>query len=119
MQEKLPLLHTKGATGVNINPTLSWTCSDPDNDALTYDVYFGTSSNPPLKASGITSTRYNPGTLSYSTTYYWKIIASDGQATTSGPVWHFTTGDNNPPNAPYNNTPSKSLNTQIVLYFKL
>jgi len=96
---------SNGANNVSINPILSWQCSDPDNDSLTYDVYFGTSSNPP-KVATVTSSSYNPGTLQYDTTYYWKIIASDGKATTSGPVWHFTTGDNNPPNAPYNPHPS-------------
>ncbi|MEA2054029.1 MAG: hypothetical protein U9O96_02765, partial [Candidatus Thermoplasmatota archaeon] len=98
---------SNGATDVSINPTLSWQCSDPDNDALIYDVYFGTSSNPPLKASGITSTTYNPGTLNYDTTYYWKVVANDGQVTTTGQTWHFTTKteSNPPPKPPGGDTP--------------
>ena len=67
------------ATDVPINVALSWSCSDPDGDSLTYDIYFGTSSNPPLVKSGHTSTLYNPGTLQYNTTYYWKIVAKDGR----------------------------------------
>lgn len=61
-------------TGVSITTTLSWTCSDPDGDSLTYDVYFGTSPTPPLVQSNHTSTTYNPGTLNYGTKYYWKIV---------------------------------------------
>ena len=81
-----------GATGISIDVTLSWQCSDPDGDTLTYDIYFGTSSNPPLVASGITSTSYTPGTLSYSTTYYWRVVAKDEYgAITSSETWHFTT----------------------------
>jgi len=37
-------------------------------------------------------TTYDPGTLSYDTKYYWKIVATDNHgASTSGPLWDFTT----------------------------
>ena len=81
-----------GATRVSINPTLSWSCSDPDGDPLTYDIYFGTGTDPPLVKSDHPSNSYSPGTLSYSTTYYWKIVAKDDHGhSTSSPVWHFRT----------------------------
>ncbi len=81
-----------GATDQPLDVNLSWTGGDPDGDPVTYDVYFGTSSSPPLVASGYTSTTYNPGTLEYNTTYYWKIVAKDDKgATTAGDVWYFTT----------------------------
>jgi hypothetical protein len=80
------------ATGVSINKDLSWTCSDPDGDSLTYDVYFGTSSNPPKVSSGQSSKSYDPGTMNPSTKYYWKIKAIDEHgATKTGPIWDFTT----------------------------
>ncbi len=80
------------STDVSITTDLSWTCSDPDGDTLTYDVYFGTSETPTKVASNITSTTYDPGTLQYNTTYYWKIVAwDDNGASTSSPVWSFTT----------------------------
>ena len=86
---------SNGATGVIILTDLSWSCSDPDGDSLTYDVYFGTNSTPDSDepvSNNQTGTTYDPGTLSYSTTYYWKIVAHDGNGgTTEGSVWSFTT----------------------------
>jgi len=91
-----------GATGVPVNVTLSWSCSDPDGDTLTYDVYFGQTSTPPLVKSGHNLTSYSPGTLEYSTTYYWKIVAKDsGGKVTEGPVWHFTAQEFEPPASVY------------------
>ena len=80
------------ATDVSVTPTLSWECIDPDGDPLTYDVYFGTSSNPLLVNSGQSSTTYDPGTLNEETTYYWKIVTHDDHDnTTTGDIWEFTT----------------------------
>lgn len=79
------------ATDVDINTTLSWTCTDPDGDALTYNVYFDTASSPSIVAT-VTTESYDPGSLDYNTKYYWKIVASDGKGgQTSSPVWNFTT----------------------------
>jgi len=81
------------ATNQPVTLTLSWGCSDPDGDSLTYDVYFGTSSNPTVKVSfgqsGKTLSRSN---LSQNTAYYWKVVAKDNKGgMTEGPVWKFTT----------------------------
>jgi parallel beta-helix repeat protein len=85
----------------SIDVDLSWTGGDPDTgDTVTYDVYFGTSSSPSKVKDDQSGTSYDPGTLSYGTTYYWKIKATDNNgASTSGPVWDFTTGaaSNKPP----------------------
>jgi hypothetical protein len=81
-----------GATNEPVNRTLSWNCSDPNGDPLTYDIYFGTNSNPPIAATNLTIASYSPGQLTSNTTYYWKIVAKDNQgATTSGLVWSFST----------------------------
>ena len=96
------------ATSVGINADLSWIGGDQNsNDIVTYDIYFGTASSPPLKKSGHTITIYDPGTLSSNTKYYWKIVAKDNHgAPTTGPIWDFTTVNvNQPPNKPYNPTP--------------
>jgi len=80
------------ATDVSINTTLTWEAEDEDGDALTFDVYFGTSSNPPLVESGISKKEYTPETLEYGTTYYWKVVAKDEKGgTAESPVWKFTT----------------------------
>jgi len=78
---------------------LSWKCYDLDNDSLKYDVYFGTSSNPPKVAENITGNFYNLPALQYSTTYYWKIVAWDGNDKNESKLWSFTTGSqkNYPP----------------------
>ncbi len=61
-----------------ITPALSWSFNDPDpGDLITYDVYFGPSSSPPLVVSNQPATNYLPGTLSSFTPYYWKIVARD------------------------------------------
>ena len=92
-----------------VDVNLSWSCSDPDGDPLTYDVYFGTATNPPLVNASQTNSGYDPGQLQNGTTYYWKIIAKDNHNnSTAGSVWHFATAAaivNNPPAAPSNPGP--------------
>jgi uncharacterized protein (TIGR02145 family) len=80
------------STNQPLNIQLFWTCTDPDNDPLTYDVYFGTASPPSQVSTGQSSTTYNPGSLSCSITYYWRIVANDDHGhSTEGSVWDFTT----------------------------
>jgi len=97
-----------GAIDVDVNVDLSWSCSDPDNDILTYDVYFGTTSNPLLVSNNQTGTTYDPGTMGYSTQYFWQIVAWDPSGEyNASPIWSFTTSaiPNNPPNIPNNPNP--------------
>ena len=92
---------SNGATGVSLSTNLSWTGGDPDGHAVTYDIYFGTSSSPPLVKSNNSTTSYNPGTLTSGTTYYWKIVAKDAYgASTAGSVWSFTALANHAPYQP-------------------
>ena len=87
------------STTIAINTDLSWECTDPNGDPLTYDVYFGTSSSPSLVSSGQSENTYDPGTLVEGTLYYWKIVAHDDHSnSTTGDIWQFTTaGDTEPP----------------------
>ena len=98
--------------------TLSWDCSDPDGDSLTYDVYFGTSSNPTTKvATNQRNETFESSGLSYGTTYYWKVVAKDVEGeTTEGPVWQFTTNTvNTKPDAPSNPAPSDRATNQPLI----
>lgn len=80
------------ASSVSVSADLSWSGGDPDaGDTVTYDVYFGTSTPPPLVSDDQSATTYDPA-LSYTTTYYWKIVATDNHgASAEGPLWDFTT----------------------------
>ena len=83
-----------GAIDVDIDAELNWIGGDPDaGDIVTYDVYFDIV-NPPvyLASSDQTETTFDPGTMDHGETYYWQIKAEDNlYATTSGPIWSFTT----------------------------
>ena len=95
-----------GETDVELNADLYWTCSDPDGDSLTYDVYFGKSNPPPLVSSGQTEMFYSPGVMNYNSQYFWRIVAEDEHgASTSGPIWSFSTLGNDPPETPSNPNP--------------
>lgn len=73
------------------NDILSWTPTSGAGDTNAYDVYFGTSTNPPLVSSNQAATTYTP-TLIAGTTYYWKVVAKNeiGDSPASD-VWSFST----------------------------
>lgn len=73
--------------------TLSWTANDVDGDTLSYDVYFGTEASPSTKVSdGQSGTTYEATGLTAASTYYFKIVAKDGNGgATIGQIWSFTT----------------------------
>ncbi len=102
-----------GAVNQSLEIDLSWTCTDPEGDPLTYDIYFGTEATPPQVATGQTETTYDPGTLDINTDYFWKIVAHDDHSnTTEGLVWNFSTSTNQPPNPPYNPSPANGTTNQ-------
>ena len=116
---------TNHETNVNIDLYpyyLNWTCGDPNGDQLNYDIYFGDTSPPPLYESYWPYQFYDPthdiGHLEFNTKYYWRIVARDIYgATTTGPIWDFTTeGTNNPPNTPnYLTPPNHATNVTLDL----
>jgi outer membrane protein assembly factor BamB len=72
---------------------LTWVGLDPDaGDSLRYDVRFGTTSTPTVKAQGLDVAEWRPAGLAPSQTYYWQVVARDNHgATAEGPVLQFTT----------------------------
>jgi len=92
------------ATDISVNTNLSCTGGDPDaGDMITYDVYFGISATPPFGEtigpypSTQSSISHDLGTLSYNTTYHWKIVATDSHGIVKeGPLWDFTTAPSEP-----------------------
>lgn len=75
-----PVFGAKVAAG---NVDLTWTGSDIDNDITGYDVYFGTTLNPPLLQSNIGNMYLNGLAITANTTYYWKIVTHDSKGNTS------------------------------------
>jgi len=88
------LIPENNSNNVDQSCVLSWSCDNPDDNQLVYDIYFGTSITPELVAEDISSNTYNTGTLDNEETYFWKVIAknnSGGQSTSK--VLKFSTGD--------------------------
>jgi hypothetical protein len=81
------------AADIEIDTDLGWTAGDPDPlDTLTYDVYFGLEMPLSHVASSESLSSYDPGTMEYDTTYYWKVVVWDNHGdSTAGPTWAFKT----------------------------
>ena len=82
-----------GAMDVGLNDFLSWT---PGRGAISHNVYFGTSSNPPFVCNQ-TAAIFDPGTLTYFTTYYWRIDEVTKWTIITGQIWSFTPFPQPPP----------------------
>ncbi len=76
-----------GTASFPLTPVLSWSASP---GAASYDVYFGTSSIPPLVMT-TTGTVYFPPTLAAGTTYYWMVVARNDSGSTASVTLSFTT----------------------------
>lgn len=84
-----------GAQDVPLYTTLMWQGSDPDEDALTYDVYLGLDQdlgNSDIIADDLDANEFATDKLNYVTKYFWKVKADDGQKDTqTSEIWEFTT----------------------------
>jgi len=77
-----------GAKYLDPDIVLSWS---PGLGAESHDVYLGTDpNNLTLESTAQTTTTYEPETLNYDTTYYWRIDEFDGSDTHVGDVWSFS-----------------------------
>ena len=80
------------ATNVGRNVTLSW--GAPSSPAATsYDIYLGTSPNPPLLGNVTTTSAAITPPLAASTMYYWKVVPKNQIGNAIGCIERsFTTG---------------------------
>lgn len=76
----------------NTQITLSWDCTDDDGNPLNYSVYLGESTSLmiPIVDNETNNSFTIPIQLLPDSTYIWKVIASDGQATSESPTWSFS-----------------------------
>lgn len=105
------VLPANGGKGFNMlcgSLLLSWKGVSNFGQPATYEIHFGTSSNPPKVATFAAADQwgesrcgndlaqfgYQVYDLSENTKYYWKIIATVGGQALSSPTWSFTTGSN-------------------------
>jgi hypothetical protein len=84
------------AVGVSTDGDLSWSSG---SGAISYDVWFGTSTPPDSLLGNPTSSSFDLGTLTADTTYFWRIDSVNTAGTTEGTEWRFTTGSGVPPGA--------------------
>ena len=78
------------ATNVQRNATLSWTAAT--GFPTSYDVYFGTATNPPLVGNQ-PGTSYTPALLAANTQYFWRIVPKNANGDAVGCTEQsFTTG---------------------------
>ena len=91
-----------GASGIGSSVTLRW---EGGPWSHLYDIYVGTSSNPPLVAGNMELGSPEPGNpesvtvsnLQPGSTYFWRVVDKTwAQLTASGPVWTFTTAGTPP-----------------------
>jgi hypothetical protein len=82
-----------GDSDVGLNADLAWMSGDPDPaDVIRYDVYFGTTTPPPLASQQQAEATYDPGPLAPKTAYFWQVTVSDDHGSSSiGPTWVFYT----------------------------
>lgn len=81
-----------GAVNMPTNPSLTWSCYDPEGGGVGFDLYYGTSPSNMLNHVSGTGTSAVITDLTNNQTYYWKVIVYDSEnSSTQGPVWSFTT----------------------------
>jgi len=94
-QPPLPAMNPSPANNsldISLISLLTWTGADPDEEPLTYDVYFGTTNPPPKMTANQSAYTFDPGVLQPGTVYYWKIVSWDYRGGhTEGSLWTFTT----------------------------
>ncbi|MFC1572737.1 hypothetical protein ACFL6M_03970 [Candidatus Eisenbacteria bacterium] len=81
------------SSGISTSVTLRWSpCVDPEDQAIVYDVYFGSAGALSLISEGQDTVFTAPGKLNPGMSYAWRVVARDAAgAETVGTAWFFTT----------------------------
>ena len=83
------IVPVNGSMGLAYQGNLIWA---EQSGVTGYDVYFGTSTNPPLVSSNQAGTKYTvTDCLLPNTTYYWKVVQEIECPAVGCPIWSFTT----------------------------
>ena len=92
-------------TDVAIDADLSWT---EGSNTTSHDVYFGTNPTPGEAEfqGNQAATTFDPVSMEYATTYYWRIDEVGLGGVTTGAVWSFTTVPPPPPGQATNPSPA-------------
>ena len=77
-----------GAVNIPVSPQLSWA---PADRALSYDVYFDTTTAGWTPLTNTVLTFFSPSVLLYNTQYYWRIDSKNNAGATTDDVWSFRT----------------------------
>ncbi len=79
------------ASGVTTTPTLDWADAA---GATSYDVYLwlASGSKPATPNTTVAVSQWTPPALTNGVNYYWQVVATNANGTTSGPQWGFHTG---------------------------
>lgn len=91
----IPALIAPADNAVNqpLKVDLSWNCTDPDNDPITYRLIVKNNKTDKVRTyKNITEKKFVLDSLEFGTSYFWQVIASDGiNAEVFGPNFKFTT----------------------------
>jgi len=97
-----PEITSFSPSGENVSPqniTISWGVVDPDGDAVTCNLWFGTNTLT-LLASNLAATSYFVGNLLWNTAYQVKLECRDSKGSSTSREWSFRTAPmstNQPP----------------------
>lgn len=80
-------------TPVNGKVTLTWETSDVEGSALTYTLYFDTidGKQTPLDTNKNLTAKSKEVSVNPNTIYYWRVVTSDGNNTSTSVVYTFKT----------------------------
>ncbi|TGV04196.1 FISUMP domain-containing protein [Flavivirga rizhaonensis] len=85
-------------SGVAPGAILDWSdVTDPEGDAVSYDVYIDKQNTPTTLVATVTTSEYTPSTLDINSAYYWYVVAKDAAGnSTPSRISGFTAISNSP-----------------------